>query len=409
MLNGNKIKKNNFISQKNRVHAIDGLRGFSLFGILIANLLIFQYGLFGKDYIEIFELNLLDQSVYAFTKIAFEASFMPIFTFLFGYSFMIMRDNLAKNELRIKWHLFRRSVILIGFGMLHATYLWEGDILFVYGLMGICLLVFVNRHPKTILIWTCLLFGLIGTINLPFFEEGDLFDSHTVETYINETTDVYENVTYAAIQDYRNNADDPVTDFLSKSNAGIAAIFMMPLLIAPMFLLGMYAAKEEWLQRPKETERTYKIGASICLLLGVLLKTYGYFSKIEGLFHIGGMVLSLGYICLSGVLYANIRHSVLLRSFESVGKLSLTNYIVQSIICTTIFYGYGLGLFSKLGMINAFLLGIVIFCIQTLMSHYYVKTFRYGPLEKLLRIGTYLSVNGKTKRQKQYIKDSKTS
>lgn len=54
MLNGNKIKKNNFISQKNRVHAIDGLRGFSLFGILIANLLIFQYGLFGKDYIEIF-------------------------------------------------------------------------------------------------------------------------------------------------------------------------------------------------------------------------------------------------------------------------------------------------------------------------------------------------------------------
>src|SRR5699024_1538829 len=259
MLNGNKIKKNNFISQKNRVHAIDGLRGFSLFGILIANLLIFQYGLFGKDYIEIFELNLLDQSVYAFTKIAFEASFMPIFTFLF-----------------------------------------------VYGLMGICLLVFVNRHPKTILIWTCLLFGLIGTINLPFFEEGDLFDSHTVETYINETTDVYENGSYAAIQDYRNNADDPVTDFLSKSNAGIAAIFMMPLLIAPMFLLGMYAAKEEWLQRPKETERTYKIGASICLLLGVLLKTYGYFSKIEGLFHIGGMVLSLGYICLSGVLYANI-------------------------------------------------------------------------------------------------------
>src|SRR5699024_2632045 len=140
------------------------------------------YGVFGKDYIKILELNLLDQSVYEFTKIAFEASFMPIFTFILGYSFMILRDNLAKNVLRIKCHLFRRSVILIGFVMLHATYLWEGDILFVYGLMGICLLVFVNRHPKTILIWTCLLFGVIGTINLPFFEEGDLFASHTVET-----------------------------------------------------------------------------------------------------------------------------------------------------------------------------------------------------------------------------------
>src|SRR5699024_9298294 len=219
--------------------------------------------LFGKDYIEIFELNLLDQSVYAFIKIAFEESFMPVFTSLFGYSLMIMRDNLAKNGLRIKWHLFRRLVILIGFGMLHATYLWEGDILFVYGMMGICLLVFVNRQPKTILIWTCLLFELIGTINLPFFEETDFFDSETAETYMNETTDVYGNGSYAAIQDYRNNADDPLTDFLSESNAGIPAIFMMPLLIAPMFLLGMYAAKQEWLQRPKETELTDIIGASI--------------------------------------------------------------------------------------------------------------------------------------------------
>src|SRR5699024_6009017 len=200
----------------------------------------------------------------------------------------------------------------------------------------------------------------------------------------------------------------PVTDFLSKSNAGIAAIFMMPLLIAPMFLLGMYAAKQEWLQRPKETERTYKIGASIWLLLGLLLKTYGYFSKIEGLFHIGGMVLSLGYICLFGVLYANIRHSVLLRSFESVGKLSLTNYIVQSIICTTIFCGYGLCLFCKLGIIIAFLLDIIICSIQTIISHNYVKKIRHEQLEKLLYIRTYLSVNGKTKRQQQYIKYSKT-
>lgn len=403
----NKMEGGGTMKKQPRVHAIDGMRGFSLFGILLANLLIFQYGLFGKDYIELFGMSSFDQSVYTFIKVAIEDSFMPIFTFLFGYSLMMMRGSLANKQLRIKWHLFRRSILLLVFGILHATYLWEGDILFVYGLMGICLLVFVNRQAKTILIWACLLFTFFVVVSLPFLEEGDLFDSHTVHTYVDKTTSIYGQGTYSEIKDHRNNAEDPLSDMMEDSMVGIAALFMMPVMIAPMFLLGMYAGAKEWLLRPKDAERGCKIGAFLCLPLGFGLKTYAYYAGVEGLFSLGGTVLALGYMCSIGLLYAKLKKNLLLQLFEKAGKLSLTNYIMQTIICTTIFYGYGIGLFGKLGMAGAFVLGVFIFGLQMIASSFYLRHFRYGPLEKILRMGTYLSFSSKAKTKKHHTENTK--
>src|SRR5690625_6572969 len=111
-----------------RIYVIDGLRGFSLFGILIANFLIFQYGIFGMENIVSSELSFLDRAAYAFTKVFVEGSFMPIFTFLFGYSFIIMRDRLTQKQLRVNWTLFRRSLLLIGIDLLLSTFLCADDI-----------------------------------------------------------------------------------------------------------------------------------------------------------------------------------------------------------------------------------------------------------------------------------------
>src|SRR5690625_7945283 len=109
-----------------RIYVIDGLRGFSLFGILIANFLIFQYGVFGMENIVSSELSFLDRAAYAFTKVFVAGRFMPIFTFLFGYSFIIMRDRLTQKQLRVKWTLFRRSLLLIGNGLVNSYFVSEG-------------------------------------------------------------------------------------------------------------------------------------------------------------------------------------------------------------------------------------------------------------------------------------------
>src|SRR5699024_8371223 len=227
------------MNQNKRIHAIDGIRGFSLLGILLANLLIFQYGIWGKDEIDFYNISGIDKWSYAFTKIAIEGSFLPIFTFLFGYSLIKMRDSLERKQLRIKSHLFRRSLILIVFGYIHATYLWEGDILTLYGVMGILLLIFVNREAKTMLIWSIILCSFLGISSLFSFseEENDPFTIIDFEPSREETTGIYSHGDYAEIKERRNNGDDPMFDKLEDEKLGII-LLLLPFPIAPRFLLG---------------------------------------------------------------------------------------------------------------------------------------------------------------------------
>lgn len=387
------------MNETKRVYLIDSLRGFSLLGILLANLLIFQYGIWGKDYISLFTISMMDTWTYAFIKFAIEGSFMPIFAFLFGYSLIMMRDKLKENQLRVKWHLFRRSLVLITFGILHSTYLWEGDILFLYGFMGILLLLFVNRKAKTLLIWFIILFSLLGAgdmLNLFYKDSTDnLFEVEVVEPYVRETTEVYSNGTYAEIKEHRNHAKDPMEDELTIGET-VILIILLPFIIAPLFLFGMYAGKRKWFFNPTKEKRLYLIGFIICLPIGITLKLVEYFMVVE--FILGGILLALGYIFLFGYLYSSAKSfKRLLHLFQNVGKLSLTNYLMQTIICTTIFYGYGFGLFSKLGVFWATLLGFILFSLQIIFSTFYLKHFRYGPFEKLIRICTNLSLSGKRK------------
>ncbi len=378
-----------------RIHAIDGIRGFSLFGILLANMLIFQYGLWGKDEIHIFELSRVDQYTYTFTKIFIEGSFMPIFTFLFGYSMIMMKNSLERKNLRVKWHLFRRMIMLIVIGLLHSIYFWEGDILFLYGAMGILLLMFVNRKPKTILIWGVSLFLLFGIGSFFGEEELQQADMDFTDAYIEKTTEIYSSGTYAEIKDYRNNnEEDPLSKELGESKM-VFLVLLTPLVIAPMFLFGMYAAKRKMFFRPHKEKRFYWIGFILCLPVGLLLNIIGYFYSDNnwamGFAMIGEILLAFGYIFLVALLYCRKSKFRILTYLESIGKLSLTNYIMQTVICTTIFYGYGFALFGRAGVTDGILLGIVVFALQIYFSTIYLNHFRYGPLEKITRSFTYLS------------------
>lgn len=75
----------------------------------------------------------------------------------------------------------------------------------------------------------------------------------------------------------------------------------------------------------------------------------------------------------------------------------MSNYLLQSVICTTIFYGYGFGLFGKMGVLNGILVAIVIYGLQVIVSHWYLKIWKMGPFEKIMRIGTYVKWSGEVK------------
>lgn len=394
------------LTKNKRIHLIDGLRGFSLSGIVVANMLIFQYGLFGETMPELFGIAGADLAFHSFLFIAVVGSFMPIFAFMFGFGMVKLADILKSRELRPKCHLSRRFLLIFVLGMLHATFLWEGDILTFYGATGFFLLMFLNRKPKTLLVWSVLLLGIMGVLGALPSDTGmaELGDSEHTRTYVMQSRDVYATGTYSEIKDFRNNADpfEEETGWIM----GIA-LLLAPLMIAPMFLLGMRAAKRGTFDDPIAMRRVYARRAAVFITIGLLTKSFSVLgpqfgaSALPGIGigdTLGGSLLALGYIYAFALLYAGSRRRSILKRFEAVGRLSLTNYLMQSVLCTAIFYGYGLGLFGRSGVFAGTLIVLAVYAGQLWLSPLYLEKFRSGPVEKVLRVWTYLSWSGQPRK-----------
>ena len=343
---------------------IDAMRGASLFGILLANMLIFQYGIWGKDEISFYSLSQANHTAYDVIKIAIEGSFMPIFTFLFGFSLVKMKEKLEGKALKYKRYFVRRFLALLLLGILHSTYLWEGDILTFYGMMGFFLLLFLNRKSNTILIWAVILLCLTSLLGYGGYEETKK-EQKQMETYVRDTIEIYSTGTYPEIKEHRNNEIPlDISDGLF-----LFILALAPLISAPLFLLGIYSAKIELFTMPQLEKKQYKLG-SILVPVGLALKSCSLFFpdfNWSEVFHfIGANLLSIGYIFLFAFLFTLSKEGMIKKAFISVGKLSLTNYLMQTIICTTFYYGYGFGYFGKSSVIEGITLAIGIFIIQML-------------------------------------------
>ncbi|MFJ7921957.1 DUF418 domain-containing protein [Lysinibacillus fusiformis] len=376
----------------NRVTFIDTMRGFSLFGILMANLLIFQFGMYGKD--ELKNLSTLDNGALYFVKIVIEGSFMPIFTLLFGFSLIKLIESIRRKKNKSRWSVLRRASGLIALGLLHSIFLWEGDILFSYGCMTLFLIPFINRKPKTLFIWAGILFVLTTALTYDSMEATKK-EQKELATYIEQANDVYANGSYLEIFDFRANAEVPGME--DPSFIFIVLIFA-PMFYAPLFLFGMALAKKQAFTKMDEEVKWYKLGA-LLVPIGLACKSVSFIeSDFSSILLMGGsQLLALGYVSLAALIYKTRPVQLLAPAFESVGKLSLTNYLLQTIICTTVFYGYGLGLYGKLGVFGGILFGIVVYSLQCVLSLAFLKKFKRGPFETVLRVWTNWSWTGQVK------------
>ncbi|AVK84265.1 DUF418 domain-containing protein [Lysinibacillus sp. B2A1] len=370
-----------------RVELMDALRGFSLIGILIANMLYFQFGSSGVEIIE--SASGLNKVSYYFVKIFVEGSFYPIFGFVFGYVLIKMIESREALGVKYKNIVFRRAIGLSVLGAIHIALVWEGDVLLTYGsTLFMLLLFFLKRRVKTYFVWGFILTVILGV--------GTFFGSSFIQLVKPLTAAeimIYQNGTYAEILTQR------LGEFIVEGG-GFTLLFILPigwlfyvgisfLAVGPFVLFGMGMAKRGAFYQLENSTKAYK-KVALLIPVGLLLKGIIIFETPYSLFifSAGTYVLAIGYIALFACLFSRYQ-TQMNHYFAPIGKLSLTNYLMQSIICTIIFYGYGFGLFGKLGIFVGILLSVIIYGIQLKASQYYLKRFSLGPVETILRWFVY--------------------
>ncbi|GIN65393.1 DUF418 domain-containing protein [Bacillus sonorensis] len=384
--------------QVDRMIWLDQARGIALFGILLANMLLFQYGMW--EDLAFKPLASYDHWAYEWTRIFAVGSFMPLFAFLFGYGMVLMRDRLEQRGM-VKYRrvFMRRFLLLAVFGYLHSYFIWDGDILLSYGIVGIVLLfLFINRQPKTILIWAVSLFAVYV---LMCFGSGGVEPDSELTAFNERTAEVMQGGSYWEIVSHRANDVVPLFDFddsLPEWMAGglsfLLLMVLAPFFTLPPFLIGLYAAKKKWLHQPRLHVKGIRRAFFAALTIGAPLKALplvwsdpAVYMLSEG---VGPLALTCCYVTGIMLLTRSAWGQRVLKPFGAVGRLSLTNYLMQSIVMTSVFYGYGLGLYGKLGVLAGIGIAVLLFLCQMAASMWWIKRFRIGPFEWLWRLGTYL-------------------
>jgi uncharacterized protein len=396
-----------------RIIDLDILRGIALFGILVVNLYLFS----NPIAIAAAESNLwtewYNQTFLFFSRVFFEGKFITLFSFLFGLGFYIFTERLKEKGLHERRVFFRRMLLLFVIGMLHAWLIWAGDILAPYALSGIIIMLFLYRTDKTIKVWIGIFAGgflflfslLVGLtmwamsmpevaadVEIGFMEVSKEFQELLVRGY-----EVYSSGTYTEMIAYRSEEISFVWSGMFFTPMGI------PYIIAT-FLFGFLIGRQGLLQKPKLLRSLLIPRRWKMLILGLLLSlvyatTYLYSDPVffDGWtllqtfsIMIGAPLLMLGYCGFILHWLNENRATSFLNRFAPVGRMALTNYILQSLICTSIFYGYGLGLIGRFPPIFILPLAAIIFVLQVYASEWYFNKYKMGPLEKLWRMGTYL-------------------
>ncbi|MEB7409852.1 DUF418 domain-containing protein [Mammaliicoccus sciuri] len=372
---------------KQRIFSIDALRGFSLLGILLMNILTFAYPYQIINPFEFFQHQ--DGAWFKISSLFIIASFYPIFAFLFGYGLSIMYQNSLDKGLNYYPMITRRLLFLLLLGIIHGVFIFYGDILSTYALLGLIAIIFVRLKPQFTLVTLSIgigIFVLLYLLPMILLKDVTQIESFVGLQELERVNNILSSADYVSIIGFN----------LKYFGMNIAnAILVGPFSILPIMLFGIYAHQINWFNKIKQHKNLYMVIGVVVLILGLAIKMIQI--VLEGSVTsqlmsqmIGGPIVALSYIIFFVILCEDQTARKILTPLQSIGKLSLTTYIMQSVICIFIFYGVGFNFYGKLPVLNIYIIGIVIYFVQLIVSYLYLMKFKQGPLEKLWRKVTYL-------------------
>ena len=388
------------IVARERIDVIDILRGFTIFGILLVNMPLYGWPNWGPMRAIRAQLpgGPVDEAASWFLWLFAEDKFYPLLSFLFGVGFSIQLARLAASATQFLSVYCRRLLALLFIGLVHGLLVWSGDILVTYALTGFLLLPFRARSQKTILVFAIALL-LIPITLMPV--QRDLHErcfAHIVGSDAD-----YKALWDESLRAYSHGAFAEISLERARAVAWSLCWPISWLQILGLFLIGLYAGRREFFQKLQTYLPFVRKALWWALALGVvgMLNRAGvfklpellgsYFSGFgeEGLQTIGNLGLSFFYAGALILLAQRHAWKSRLAPLAAVGRMALSNYLLQSLVCTTLFYSYGFGLFGKVGPAAGLALSVAIYSVQLPLSQWWLRHFRFGPLEWVWRSLTY--------------------
>lgn len=393
------------IGHHQRLLHLDVLRGLALLGILLVN-----FPLFFDPILQILHSPPpiaagFDGMVERAVQVLAHGKFYMLFSMLFGAGFVLMMDKTGASGHANAIYL-RRLLVLFGIGLIHAIFIWSGDILAIYAVLGFFLWwLFARTQPGWMIAAAALLMSIPIVLQILFtagfellrldpeaYEEIKLLlvDEHAaMQTQIDSARQVYSEGSYLAAVNQR------LVDLGHLYSVSLL-LFFMPSILGN-FLLGAALMRSGKLREPQQHRRFFRSLMGYGLFLGVLLSAFAVW-QLEGAIYylptpslmvasiamiVGALLLSLGYLALL------VTFSQRFLFLAPAGQMALTLYLMQSLCWTWICYGYGLD-HGKIPAGLQLVLALVFFALQVVFAHWWLARFRFGPVEWLWRSLTYL-------------------
>ena len=391
------------VQPEERIIVLDVLRGFALLGILTVNL----PGAASSGYAWAAGLDPFpgwwDKAAEWIVDTFFSGKFNSIFSFLFGLGFTIQLTRAAERGANVNAVYVRRIGILFAMGIAHALLVWNGDVLHMYALLGLVLLALRRVSDRTVfaLILVALLLPAARSAYSAITQEPWAVPRESMPARYEEETRIYQTGTYGEQVDLRYRQLAEAYGFTTQFRGPV--MFYASLLVTMLF--GFYVGRRRIIQNLPEHVPWIKRVMVWCFVIGFIAAAAGatlfLFMKPTGraslLGFSGGMLytiqrplLCLFYISAIALLsLKSERARTLFSPLAIVGRMPLTNYLMQSAIFTTLLYSWGLGLYGRVGPAACLGLTVIIFAVQVLYSRWWFARFRFGPMEWLWRGATY--------------------
>ncbi len=391
-----------------RIELLDVLRGFALIGVLYANM----HGFGARDV-----TGPLHTAATFFMESVVDGKFFSLFSLLFGIGFAIqVRRAEERNQSLFRFY-WRRLVVLFGLGWAH-TLIYAGDILKLYAVLGFVLFLFRTWSPRRLVTVAIIILAAALSANLRGYARyvmssgiPGLSETTTVEEVQDSpqpdlpdpSVQAAEDRAAARLQAFTEGSVFEVMRINLSWHERWIAIFILygPSALA-LFLVGLGILRTGILDDVDAHRPAIRRFMWWMLCLGSLPIVYNTYLVIQDrdpsvlllladiLHPFGTPALALGYASFITLQLSKPGWHRVLHPLAAVGRVPLSAYVGQSVVYTTIYYGYGLGLYGRLGPAHILPLAAIIFGLEILVCNWWIRRFRFGPLEWLWRSATYL-------------------